>query len=140
MKVHNVEQAERASWARASVMAIAALVLLINSVIEYGEPVYSALTWRSAVWILLIGLWLVILAAGGGLNRDALTKSLMNDELSLLNRRRALVFGFYAAMLVALIAYAAAWYEPMSAHDALRLVSGLGVSAALGRYAWLEFR
>jgi hypothetical protein len=140
MKVYNVEQAERATWARASVMAIAAAVLLINSVIEIGDPVYSAFNLRSGVWILLIGLWLVILAAGGGLTRDRLTKSLMNDELSLQNRSRALAFGFYAGIVVALAVYAAAWFEPLSAHDALRLVSGIGVSAALGRYAWLEFR
>jgi hypothetical protein len=140
VKVRGVEQAERAARARATVMAIAALVLVINAVIEIGSPDYSGFSLRSAVWIFLIAIWLLILAVGGGLTRDRLTKALMNDELSLQNRARALAFGFYAAILVALVAYAAAWFRPLGAHDALRLVTGLGISAALARYSWLEFR
>ena len=140
VRVHNVEQAERASRGRAAVMALAAVVMMLNAVIEFGSAPYSVLGLRGAVWIPMIGAWLFILAKGGGLSRDRLTSSLLNDELSLQNRARALSFGFYATMIAGLLIYAGSWYQEIGVRDALRLVTAVGISGALARYAWLEVR
>jgi hypothetical protein len=139
MRITNVGEAERASRARAIVMAIAAVVLIVNVAIQFGEPAFAADGGRSFSWIIMIGLWLVILATGGAVfpNNKA-AKKLMNDELSLQNRARAIAFGFYATMIAALAVYAIAWYHPVETHDGVRLITATGVSAALGRYAWLE--
>jgi hypothetical protein len=138
MKITNVGEAERASRARATVMAMAAIVLIINAVIEIGSPVYAAPSVRSGIWILLIGMWLLILGTGGALIRNGDSKRLLNDELSLQNRSRAIVFGFYLTMIAALAVYAVGWYRPIETHDSVRLITATGVSASLARYAWLE--
>jgi hypothetical protein len=130
--------AERASRGRAAIMAIAALVLIVNAVIEVGEPPYAVIGWRSGIWIFLILMWLLILASGGGLNWDRARRKLMNDELSLQNRARALALGFYVTMLAALILYCVSWFQAIEPHDSERLITATGVASALGRYAWLE--
>jgi len=88
----------------------------------------------------VIGLWLFILWNGGGLRLKGNMRALLNDELSLQNRARALSTGFYVAVLGALILFATEWRVPVGAGDALKLVSGSALAAALLRYAWLEWR
>jgi hypothetical protein len=140
MTTNDVERAERLSRARALLMAIAAAVLIINIVIQYGKPAYVSSDVRGASWLVVIGLWLFMLWNGGGLRPIGRIRALLNDELSLRNRARALAFGFYTAVGAALLLYVAEWYTPIAAGDALKIVSGGGVAAALACYAWLEWR
>ena len=140
MNANDIEKAERMSRARAGLMAVAAIVLLINLVLQYGNPAYVSADPRGASWILLIALWVFILWNGGGLRLRGNMRALLNDELSLQNRSRALAAGFYVAVLGALALYAAEWWEPVGAGDALKIVSAGALAAALLRYAWLEWR
>lgn len=135
-----VERAERATRSRALLMVVAAIVLAINVLIQWGKPAYQAADVRAASWLVLIGLWVLILATGGGLALRGRMRQLLNDELTLQNRARALAFGFYAAMAAALAAFVLSWYGAVATGDALKLVSGSGVVAALLRFAWLEMR
>ena len=95
---------------------------------------------RGGSWLVLIGLWTLILWNGGGVQPRGRIRALLNDELSLQNRSRALALGFYAAILLALACYVANWRQPIAAGDALKIVSAGAISAALLRYAWLEWR
>jgi protein-S-isoprenylcysteine O-methyltransferase Ste14 len=140
MNANDIERAERLSRGRAAVMALAALVLAINLVLQYGNPAYVSADARGASWIVVIGLWLFILWNGGGLRLKGNMRALLNDELSLQNRARALSTGFYVAVLGALALYAIGWRVPVGAGDALKIVSGGALAAALLRYAWLEWR
>jgi hypothetical protein len=140
MNAGDIEKAEGLSRARALLMAIAAAVLALNVVIQFGRPAYVSADARGASWILVIGLWTFILWNGGGLRLRGNMRALLNDELSLQNRARALAAGFYAAVLAALALFVAQWWEPLSAGDALKAVSAAAVCAALLRYAWLEWR
>jgi protein-S-isoprenylcysteine O-methyltransferase Ste14 len=140
MNANDIEKAERMSRGRAAIMALAALVLVINLVLQYGNPAYVSADPRGASWIVVIGLWLFILWNGGGLRLKGNMRALLNDELSLQNRARALSTGFYAAVLGALVLFAVEWRVPVGAGDALKLVSGGALAAALLRYAWLEWR
>ena len=135
-----VERAERASRGRAAVMALAAIVFMINAVIDFGHPAYSQPGWRGAIWPIIVLAWLLLIASGGGLRVGRKLRELMNDELSLQNRARALAVGFYATNLAAVAVSYASWRVPMMIGDALQLVTGIGVSAALLVYAWLEWR
>jgi hypothetical protein len=136
----DIEKAERMSRSRAALMALAAIVLLINLALQYGNPAYVGSGPRGASWILLILLWVFILWNGGGLRLKPGMRALLNDELSLQNRSRALAAGFYVAVLGAIALYALEWWVPVGAGDALKLVSGGALAAALLRYAWLEWR
>jgi hypothetical protein len=135
-----IEKAERMRGSRALVMAMAAAILPLNAWLQYGDPRYSAPGLRGASWILLIGLWAFILWNGGGLRPRGRLRALLNDELSLQNRSRAVETGFYAAIVAALILYVAGWRSPIATGDALKIVSSAALSAALLRYAWLEWR
>ena len=135
-----VERAERASRGRAAIMAIAALVFIINAIIDFGNPAYSTPGWRGGIWPLIVLGWLFIVASGGGLRLGGKLRELLNDELSRHNRARAMAVGFYATNIAAVLVYYASWRVPMMIGDALQLVTGIGVSAALLVYAWLEWR
>jgi hypothetical protein len=136
----DVGKAERLSRARAVLMGLAALVLPFNLWLQFGDPAYVTAGGRAASWIVLIALWLFVLGTGGALRVRTRVQALINDELSLQNRSRALATGFYAAMLAALATFAAQWWWPIAAGDALKIVTAAALSAALLRYAWLEWR
>jgi hypothetical protein len=138
--IDNVERAERASRGRAAIMALAAIVFMINAVIEFGSPAYSSPGVRGAIWPLIVLAWLFIVASGGGLRANRKMCELLNDELSRHNRARALATGFYATNIAAVGVYYASWGVPMLIGDAIQLITGIGVSAALLAYAWLEWR
>ena len=135
-----IERAERASRGRAAIMTLAAIVLMINAVIDFGQPAYSEPGWRGGVWPILILFWLLIVATGGGLRASPKLRGLMNDELSLHHRGKAVAAGFYAVHVAAAATYFATWWTAIGAGDALRLVTAIGVSTALLVYAWLEWR
>ncbi|MET1111845.1 MAG: hypothetical protein ABWX67_10010 [Allosphingosinicella sp.] len=119
-------------------MAIAAVVLLVNAVIQVGDPDYGRPGVRSGSWVVLIGLWTFILANGGGLRLGGRMRQLLNDELSLRNRARAIAAGFYTILAAALAVYLATWRIEISAGDAIKLISAVGLATALFVYAWLE--
>ena len=135
-----IQRAERASRGRAAIMVLAAVVFMINAIIDFGHPAYSTPGWRGGVWPVIVLFWLLIVATGGGLRANPKLRELMNDELSRHNRARALATGFYATNLAAVGVYYASWGVPMLIGDAIQLVTGLGIAAALFVYAWLEWR
>lgn len=134
-----VESAERASRGRAILMAIAAAVLLLNAALQIGDPDYVRPGVRSGSWVVLVGLWAFLLANGGGLRLSRRMRSLLNDELSLRNRSRAVAAGFYVALTAALAVYLATWRMEIAAADAIKLISAAGLATALFVYAWLEW-
>ena len=134
-----IEGAERASRGRAILMATAAVVLLINAAIQWGNPDYVEPGVRGGSWILVIAVWLFILANGGGLRLSGRMRELLNDELSLRNRARAVAAGFYAMTAAGLAVYLATWETQIVAGDAIKLITAVGLSTALLVYAWLEW-
>src|SRR4051794_41366044 len=98
MNANDIERAEGMSRARALLMALAATVMAVNLVLQWGRPAYISADARGASWILVVGLWAFILWNGGGLRLKGRMRALLNDELSLQNRARALAAGFYTAV------------------------------------------
>ncbi len=134
-----IEGAERASRGRAVLMAIAAAVLLLCAALQWGDPDYARPGVRGASWILLIALWMFLLANGGGLRLRGRMRELLNDELSLRNRARALAAGFHATLGAGLAVYVAGWQVEIATGDAIRLITAAGLATALAVYAWLEW-
>ena len=131
----SVEQAERASSLRASLMAAGALIIAIVAGLQWGESLRP-----SAFWVLLVLGWTAVLATGGGLALGKRMRALINDELSLRNRTRAIAAGFYAMLAAALACYLFDWTTEIAGGDAARTVSAAGLSTALFVYSWLERR
>ncbi|HEX8623820.1 MAG TPA: hypothetical protein VF782_01945 [Allosphingosinicella sp.] len=100
----SVEKAERASSLRASLMAAGAAIVAINAWAEWGGS-DSPRPGGVALWVLLVLVWTAVLATGGGLALGKRMRALLNDELSLRNRARALAAGFYAMLAAALALY-----------------------------------
>ena len=141
MPISDVAKAERHSRARSILMALMAVILLISAAIGFGDGSSDMTPWlRHGSWGVMILLWLVILATGGGLALRRSVRSLMNDEVALANRAKALQAGFWTAMLVGLALYFASLEWAISPREALRILVDLAIAAALFRYAWLELR
>ena len=133
-----VEKAERASSLRASLMAVGAVILAISAWLQWGSAESLRPGLPSGLWVLLIAAWTVVLATGGGLALGSRMRALINDELSLRNRARAVAAGFYVMLAAALGLYASAWYVEVAGGDAARAISAAGLSTALFVYSWLE--
>jgi hypothetical protein len=141
MTASDIEKAERVSRARSLIMAIAAVVLLIQAVLGVGDEIESMTPLlRHASWGIMILFWLVILATGGWLRLARSVRSLINDEVAIAHRGAALQTGFWTAMLLALFLYFASLYWTISLRDGLRILTDVTIAAALIRYAWLELR
>lgn len=137
----DIDQAEHYSRARSLLMAMAAIILLANAALAFGEEPGRIRPWAGDYgWALMILLWLVMLATGGGLRLRGSIRRLMNDEVSLLNRSKALQAGFWAASLIGLALYFASLRWHLGVSDGIRLLVDGAVAVALIRYAWLELR
>ncbi len=133
-------KAERYSRSRSALMAVMSAILVINTVIGFGVEDSTRPWIQHGLWALMIGLWLVVLATGGGLALGRSVRSVMNDEVSLLNRSKALQTGFWATALLGLGVYFASLGWELSARDAIRIIVNGTLAAALIRYARLESR
>lgn len=136
----SVEKAERASSVRASLMAAGALILAINAGLQWGGGESLRPGFSSGLWVAMVALWTAVLATGGGLALGRRMRALINDELSLRNRARAIATGFYAMLASALGLYVVGWYAQIAVGDAVRLIAAAGLSTALFVYSWLERR
>jgi len=140
MTVSDIQRAEGKSRARAILMALMAAILVFNAASGVNEVNSAFPIVRHGLWAAMILLWLVILATGGGLRLSGRMHSLLNDEVALLNRSRALQAGFWAAMLGGLILYFVSLRIDVPVRDAMRILVDLTIAVALARYAWLELR
>jgi hypothetical protein len=139
MGVSDVEQAERHSRTRSLIMAVAAVPLLINGLFGFRDEASNMTpALRHGSWGLLILFWLLILATGGWLRLDKRVRRLMNDEVALQNRSRAIQTGFWVAMAAAVVLYFASLQWEMSLREGMRLLADVAMAASLLRYAWLE--
>lgn len=129
-------KAERGARARALLMAIGALVVVAVALLRASESARSAETWS---WIALVLLWGIVIGTGGGLAASPRLRAMMNDELSLANRARALGAGFYAALIACCALLAATRWMPVDTIDAIRIITAAALATALARYAMLEW-
>jgi hypothetical protein len=139
--VSDIQKAERASRTRSSLMAAMAVLLLVQTAVGLGDEASSMTpAFRHGLWAAMILLWLFVLATGGGLMLSRRVRSLMNDEVGLANRSRALQAGFWTAILAGVALYFLSLQEELSIREGLRILVNFSIAAALVRYAWLELR
>lgn len=141
MTSSDIQRAERATRARSILMAVMAVVLLASTALGFGgESSTMTPAFRHGLWALMILLWLVVLATGGGLLLSRRVRSVMNDEVALAHRSRAIQAGFWAAILFGVGLYFLSMQEEISVQEALQILVNLSIATALVRYAWLDLR
>jgi protein-S-isoprenylcysteine O-methyltransferase Ste14 len=142
MSAEDMALAEKLTLRRARVSIILGIFFLFMMASSLGAdfPANRPQTFKLAAWIVWAAALLLLLAAGGGLLRGKAVRSLMNDESTLDNRRRAMVAGFWATVLSAFILYAISFYEPMSAREVIRLLLSAAVGVSIIRFGILERR
>lgn len=135
------DTAERLARARAWAAVVLGPLFVVAQAASLGDPPLGRTpVVHLAAWWGWAALLLVFIAWGAGLFRGRKFGGLVNDETTVENRRRALGVGFWGAVIGCFLAYAATFYEPVPARDALRLVVTCAVAPALVRFGLLELR
>ena len=140
MTLNEIQQAERYSRTRAALMAAMAAILAVNAFVGFRETETMGPVIRHGLWALMIALWLIILATGGWLQLSRNVRRLMNDEVALANRSRALQAGFWTAMIGGIALYFASLEWELGLREGLRILLNGTIAVALLRYARLELR
>jgi hypothetical protein len=83
---------------------------------------------------------LMLLATGGGAFKSREVQEILDDELARANRRVAYQHGFWALMLVSLVAYIAASFSPVSARALAHVSLSAGVVVTVATIAHLNRR
>jgi membrane protein YdbS with pleckstrin-like domain len=139
----SVETADRLSRKRAWLAAAAAVLFAVNQTISRPAFVSGPDTAHSAkvtMWALTAVVLLAILATGGGLFHRSGVRSLINDEVSTLNRRTAVAIGFWVAMAIAMGLYFVPEVGSLSARQAAYLIVTGSTVIALLAFSYLEVR
>ena len=97
-------------------------------------------------WALAILAYLLLIALPAWKGRGSLFEftrrivRIMDDEVSMANRSRALQTGFWTAMLHSLVLYSVSLEWELNLRHTLRILVNVSLAVALLRYAWLELR
>jgi cation transport ATPase len=142
MSAEEMALAEKLTRRRARVSIISGIFFLATMAKSLGVyfPADRPETFKLAAWIVWAAILLLLLGAGGGLFRGGAVRSLMNDESTLDNRRRAMVAGFWATVISAFALYAISLYEPITGREAIRLLLSAAVGTSIIRFGILEQR
>ena len=135
----DTELADRLARRRAIVCLVLAVIFFFAQAASIDltpdgplPPLYSEAFYLWTATLLL----LLVLATG--LFRGPAIRSMLNDEVTIDHRRRALGVGFWAALAMAALLWGTT--EPITGGEASRLIVTIAISAALLRFGWLEWK
>jgi len=138
-----VEIADRVSRKRAKGVAFAAIAFAVIQVIirpflaaDPGSAPQATIDW----WAVNAVVLLALLATGGGLLNNRNIRALVNDEVSQMHYRTAVVAGYWVAMTTAMGIYFVPRYEGVTARNASYLIVTSSVVVALLVFSYLELR
>lgn len=138
-----VEIADRYSRKRAFGIAVAAVVFLVIQVLVRpflsGPPDPGHQT-RIDWWAVNALALLLLLATGGGLLNRRQIRALVNDEISRLHYKMAVVAGYWVAMAAAMGLYAVPRFQDITARQAIFVMVTSSIVVALLTFAYLEHR
>lgn len=140
MALDIADRADRLVVRRARAAQILAMVFLATQAGSFHDtmPINRPEGVHVAAWLVWVAALLVFLATAGGLFRGAKMRALLNDESTRDHRLRAMAWGFWSAILIALGAYILSFVTDVPGREALRLVITGGIALALIRFGALE--
>lgn len=138
-----VEIADRVSRKRAVGVAAAAIAFLIIQLIArpffIGGP-DAPNHLQKNLWAVNAVVLLLLLATGGGLLNRRQIRALVNDEVSRINYKKAVVAGFWVAMTTAMGLYLFPSFASLTVREAVYVIVTSSVVVALLAFSWLEYR
>jgi len=137
------ETADALSGRRARVLPALAVIFLAQQASYFNMPAHSDRTVdhvKVSAWLLLSIVLLLGLATNGAWFRPRAVRELINDESTRAHRQAGLVYGFWAAMVAALVLYVVNMFETVSGRDAVHVILSAGIVVALIRFGMLERR
>jgi len=137
----DTEKADKASWGRAVAAPFLGLAVLLAH-----QGVFFNWDW-DAVNFVAMGIWtalalgvLVVAVSGGSWLVPRSLRPLANDDVTRANRDKAVMRGFIAAMITAMIVFVVAPFEPLSAQRAAHLIVSFGLAMTLLSFGLEEIR
>jgi hypothetical protein len=138
------ERADFLSRRRARMLPILAVLYLSQQVTFFSalDPAghESARAVKIGAWLLLSAVLLAALTTKGFWLQPREVRDLIDDENTRANRLDAVRYGYVAAMLMAMIIFFWAQFDPLSAMETVHLVLSAGLGIALVRFGFLERR
>jgi protein-S-isoprenylcysteine O-methyltransferase Ste14 len=95
-------------------------------------------TVQMVAWLVWAVALLFLVAIGGGLFRGKMIRGLLNDEVTVENRRTALITGFWACVVCAFVLYVISLFEPITGREAIRILLSTAIGGAAIRFGTLE--
>lgn len=140
MSTDTAQLADRLAWKRARVAQVLAFVFIATQAGSFREelPMNRPQTIHLAAWLCWAAALLVFLVFAGGLLRGERMRALLNDETTRDHRLRAMAWGFWSAIAMALIVYVLSFFDTISVREGVRLVITVGIALALIRFGALE--
>lgn len=138
-----VQIAEFVSRKRAYGGALAAVYFLaIQWLVRPALVVGGTSPYRGRIdwWAINAVLLVLLVATRGGLFWNRRIRTLVMDELSAVHHRLAIVWGYWTAIVAALVVYAAAGRLPLTGRGAAYLVVTPSVAVPLLVFAVLQYR
>lgn len=138
----DVEEAERLSRRRVSMLVAMTALLAIQQGAFYAQPAGErAVDYvRIGAWVLLVGVLLAALLTGGFWLKSRAIRALMDDEITLANRASAVQLAFAMSMGVGIVLFVVAPMFAVSAREAIHLIVSTGLVVGIFRFAQLERR
>jgi hypothetical protein len=136
------EQAEQMSLRRARVLPLLVLIYVTQQFSYFSQTQTERLVdhVRIGGWVVLSLVLLAALSTKGFWFHRQEVRDLIDDESTRSHRRDAMVWGFLASMLVAILLYVVAMFEAVSGREAIHIIVSFGLAAALVRFGVLERR
>lgn len=133
------EKADRISWGRAVMAPFFGLAVLLAHQGVFFNWDWDAVNFIAmGVWTLLALIVLVITLTGGVWLMPRGVRRIADDDISRANRDRAIRLGFIAAMVVGMLVFVVAPFEPLSAQRAAHLIVSFGLAMALLTFGLAE--
>jgi len=142
MKPSEIEQAERFSRQRASLLPAFAVLLIVQqgAFIAGGGGSGRYAMISGITWMAMAAVMILISATGGWFLAGKPVRDLMNDEATIAARRKSHSLGFINAMITAVLLYAISFLKDFSAREAIVVVTAVGLSSALLSFGIMERR
>jgi len=96
--------------------------------------------FKLVAYLIWAALLLLFIATGGAWWEAREVRAILNDETTLLHRRRAIEIGFLVGMVIALGCEAASLFMALPERAAVHIVMTAGIGSALFAFASLERR
>ena len=138
----DAEQADRLVRRRSRMLPVLAILLMS----QQGAFLTSTNDGRSvdhvkiAAWLVMAIVILLALVTGGGWIFPKRVRELANDESTQLHRLKAMRLGFINSMVGCFFLYFLGMFTRVDGHDAIHIVTTIGLASTLIAFAALERR